>query len=394
MGLADMLIKMELAYGSEESLSFIEELYKFICVEAYAESCDLAKEKGSFSLFDAEKLLESGFMKQMPEEIRQKVREQGLRNVTLLTQAPTGTTGTMVNTSTGIERVKVYDDWIRENPGAKKPDYFVSAMDLAPEGHVKVQAAIQKWVDSSISKTGNTPKEYTIEQTGKLYELLYDLGCKGGTTYRDGSRDTQVLTVKKEEKKEAPVVTRSSEPKARIRSTVLRGTTYRKVTPIGTAYITVNCDGPDPSDIFEVFINVAKVGSDVAADAEGLGRLISLLLRMPSPLTPDQRAQAIISQLSGIGSGRSMGFGRNRVMSLPDAVAQVLQQHIGSTDSDRDASRLPDEDDEEDDDGQLDLGLPSSGSSVKPDICPVCGNVTFVNIEGCKKCFSCGYSEC
>nr|WP_321262116.1 adenosylcobalamin-dependent ribonucleoside-diphosphate reductase [uncultured Sphaerochaeta sp.] len=412
MGLADMLIKMELAYGSEESLTFIEELYKFICVEAYAESCDLAKEKGSFSLFDAEKLLESGFMKQMPEEIRQKVREQGLRNVTLLTQAPTGTTGTMVNTSTGIEpyyfwewertgrmgtnieRVKVYDDWVKDNPGQKKPDYFVSAMDLAPEGHVKVQAAIQKWVDSSISKTGNTPKEYTIEQTGNLYELLYDLGCKGGTTYRDGSRDTQVLTVKKEEKKEAPVVTRSSEPKPRVRSTVLRGTTYRKATPIGTAYITVNCDGPDPSDIFEVFINVAKVGSDVAADAEGLGRLISLLLRMPSPLTPDQRAQAIISQLSGIGSGRSMGFGRNRVMSLPDAVAQVLQQHIGSTDSDRDASRLPDEEDEDEDVGQLDLGLPASGSSVKPDICPICGNVTFVNIEGCKKCFSCGHSEC
>nr|WP_319473450.1 adenosylcobalamin-dependent ribonucleoside-diphosphate reductase [uncultured Sphaerochaeta sp.] len=412
MGLADMLIKMELGYGSDESLTFIEELYKFICVEAYAESCDLAKEKGSFSLFDAEKLLESGFMKQMPEEIRQKVREQGLRNVTLLTQAPTGTTGTMVNTSTGIEpyyfwewertgrmgtnieRVKVYDDWVKDNPGAKKPDYFVSAMDLAPEGHVKVQAAIQKWVDSSISKTGNTPKEYTIEQTGNLYELLYDLGCKGGTTYRDGSRDTQVLTVKKEEKKEAPVVTRSSEPKPRVRSTVLRGTTYRKATPIGTAYITVNCDGPDPSDIFEVFINVAKVGSDVAADAEGLGRLISLLLRMPSPLTPDQRAQAIISQLSGIGSGRSMGFGRNRVMSLPDAVAQVLQQHIGSTDSDRDASRLPDEEDEDEDVGQLDLGLPASGSSVKPDICPICGNVTFVNIEGCKKCFSCGHSEC
>ena len=290
----------------------------------------------------------SGFMLQMPETLREKVRKQGLRNVTLLTQAPTGTTGTMVNTSTGIEpyyfwewertgrmgtnieRVKVYDEWVKDHPGQKKPDYFVSAMDLAPEGHVKVQAAIQKWVDSSISKTGNTPKEYTVEQTGKLYELLYDLGCKGGTTYRDGSRDTQVLTVKKEEPKvEKPVVSRSSEPKPRVRSTVLQGTTYRKATPIGTAYITVNCDGPNPSDIFEVFINVAKVGSDVAADAEGLGRLISLMLRMPSPLTPDQRAQAIIGQLSGIGSGRSMGFGKNRVMSLPDAVAQVCRSTSG-----------------------------------------------------------------
>ena len=364
MGLADMLIKMELGYGSDASLTFIEELYKFICIEAYSESSDLAKEKGSFPLFDAEKLLMSGFMQQMPESLREKVRTQGLRNVTLLTQAPTGTTGTMVNTSTGIEpyyfwewertgrmgtnieRVKVYEEWVKAHPGQKKPEYFVSAMDLAPEGHVKVQAAIQKWVDSSISKTGNTPKEYTVEQTGKLYELLYDLGCKGGTTYRDGSRDTQVLTEKKEEPNvEKPVVSRSSEPKPRVRSTVLRGTTYRKATPIGTAYITVNCDGPDPSDIFEVFINVAKVGSDVAADAEGLGRLISLMLRMPSPLTPEPRAQAIIGQLSGIGSGRSMGFGKNRLMSLSDAVAQVLQEHIGSSDPQREASRLPDEED-------------------------------------------------
>lgn len=413
MGLADMLIKMELAYGSEESLAFIDELFKFICVEAYTESADLAKEKGSFPRFDAEKLLQSGFMEQMPKSVREDVRKKGLRNVTLITQAPTGTTGTMVNTSTGIEpyyfwewertgrmgsnieRVKVYDDWVKENPGKEKPHYFVSAMDLAPEGHVKVQAAIQKWVDSSISKTGNTPREYTVEQTAKLYELLYDLGCKGGTTYRDGSRDTQVLTAKqekKEEKREEPLA--FAEPKPRVRSTVLRGTTYRKATPIGTAYITVNCDGPNPADLFEVFINVAKVGSDVAADAEGLGRLISLILRMPSALSPEQRAQAIIAQLIGIGSGRSMGFGKNRVMSLPDAVAQVLQQHIGTPISEAHGSNLPDEEDEIEEAGQLDLGLAPSVNSVKPDICPVCGNVTFVNIEGCKKCFSCGYSEC
>jgi ribonucleoside-diphosphate reductase alpha chain len=416
MGLADMLIKMELAYGSEESLVFIEELYKFICEEAYVESADLAKEKGSFSFFDADKLLQSGFMQQMPEKIRKEVKKKGLRNVTLLTQAPTGTTGTMVNTSTGIEpyyfwewertgrmgsnieRVQVYDEWVKAHPGEKRPDYFVSAMDLAPEGHVKVQAAIQKWVDSSISKTGNTPKEYTVEQTAKLYELLYDLGCKGGTTYRDGSRDTQVLTARKEEQEKPAEIVSSkmfSEPKPRVRSTVLNGTTYRKATPIGTAYITVNCDGPNPADLFEVFINVAKVGSDVAADAEGIGRLISLILRMPSPLTPEQRAQAIIAQLAGIGSGRSMGFGRNRVMSLADAVAQVLQQHLGTTGNlNTHVSNLPDEEDEPVDAGQLDLGLPASVTSVKPDICPICGNVTFVNIEGCKKCFSCGHSEC
>ncbi len=419
MGLADMLIKKELAYGSDESIKFIDELYKFICVQAYAESSDLAVEKGSFSKFDAEKLLQSGFMMQMPEQLREDVRKKGLRNVTLLTQAPTGTTGTMVGTSTGIEpyyfwewervgrmgsnieRVAVYDQWVKAHPGQPRPAYFVSAMDLPPEGHVKVQAAIQRWVDSSISKTGNTPADYTVEQTAKLYELLYDLGCKGGTTYRDGSRDTQVLKAKDDKKEEkAPEVPKKTlvEPKARLRSTVLRGTTYRKATPIGTAYITVNSDGDTYEDPFEMFINVAKVGSDVAADAEGLGRLISLILRMPSPLTPKQRAQAIVAQLKGIGSGRPMGFGKNRVMSLPDAVAQVLEEHIGTaSDAQVSAARLPDEDDEDADAsaGQLDLGLAAvSGNGITPDVCPVCGNVTFLNIEGCKKCISCGHSEC
>jgi ribonucleoside-diphosphate reductase alpha chain len=412
MGLADMLIKMELAYGSEKSLTFIDELYKFISVEAYTASALIAEEKGSFSLFDAKKFLNSGFMLEMPEEVRSLIREKGIRNVTLLTQAPTGTTGTMVGTSTGIEpyyfwewervgrmgsnieRVAVYDQWVQQNPGKEKPDYFVTAMDLAPEGHVHVQAAIQRWVDSSISKTGNTPNEYTVEQTGKLYELLYDLGCKGGTTYRDGSRDSQVLIAKKETDEDETLFV-PEEPKARVRSTVLHGTTYRKATPIGTAYITVNSDGGPYGEPFEVFINVAKVGSDVSADAEGLGRLISLILRSPSPLTPRQRAQTVIAQLRGIGSGRPMGFGKNRVMSLPDAVAQVLEEHLGIEANGVEYPQLPDEEDDEVLLKQPDLEiLPEVKSTVSADMCPVCGNVTFMLIEGCKKCFSCGHSEC
>jgi ribonucleoside-diphosphate reductase alpha chain len=413
MGLAEMLIRLKIAYGSPESISFIEELYKFICVESYKASADIAEQKGSFPMFDAEKFLESGFVKTLPEDVRERIRNKGIRNVTLLTQAPTGTTGTMVGTSTGIEpyffwewervgrmgkhteRVDVYADWMEKHPGENLPDYFVTAMDLSPEGHVRVQAAIQKWVDSSISKTCNAPNGYTIQQTTELYQMLYDLGCKGGTIYRDGSRDSQVLNLKKEEAEpeQKPAV---PQIKPRVRPTILRGTTYRKSTPIGTAYITINADGDHFEDPFEVFINVAKVGSDVAADAEGIGRLISLVLRMASPLTPRQRAEAVIAQLRSIGSGRQTGFGKNRIMSLPDAIAQTIEEHIGSSDGKHEYPQLPDEEDEQQQ-MQLGLDLSSGGSdsaSKQADICPVCGNATFLNIEGCKKCFSCGHSEC
>src|SRR5262252_7938720 len=216
MGLAEMLIRLGIRYGSEESVQFIDRLYRFISTEAYHASAEIASEKGPFPLFDTEKFLESGYMKGMPEDVRQAISEKGARNVTLLTQAPNGTIGTMVGTSTGIEpfyswsyyrtsrlgkheeRVGVVEEWQQMHPDEPLPSYFVTAMDLAPEEHVKVQAVIQRWVDSSISKTCNLPNSYTVEETRRIYELLYRLGCKGGTIYRDGSRDTQVLSLKDE----------------------------------------------------------------------------------------------------------------------------------------------------------------------------------------------------
>jgi ribonucleoside-diphosphate reductase alpha chain len=283
------------------------------------------------------------------------------------------------------ERVVVYDEWLTEHPDKPLPDYFVTAMDLAPEDHVRVQAAIQRWIDSSISKTCNTPNSYTVEQTRELYELMYELGCKGGTIYRDGSRDVQVLNLQEEEKEKKPVLSKVEGPspvKWRARPATLHGNTYRKNTPIGTAYITINANGGGNKEPFEVFINVGKVGSDVAADAEGLGRLISLILRMPSPLSPTERVQDIVAQLRGIGSGRAQGFGKNRVMSLPDAVAQALAEHVGFSPT-GDLPGLPDEDES----AQLRLTL-------KGDLCPSCGSATLLHIEGCKKCHECGYSEC
>ncbi|MBR6235240.1 MAG: hypothetical protein IKR01_05270, partial [Spirochaetales bacterium] len=247
--------------------------------------------------------------------------------------------------------------------------------------------------------------------------------------YRDGSRDTQVLKAKDDSKKNEEAEKKAAESaaeidalkaenaelkeriaaiektektlKARSRSNVMRGTTYKKSTPIGTAYITVNSDNDSYENPFEVFINVAKVGTSVAADAEGLARLISLILRMPSPYSPKQRAQAIINQLKGIGSGQSTGFGKNRVMSLADAVAQVLEEHIGTqSESTIESTKLTDEGEEEEK-SQPELITSEYVTTKAPlangitrDICPVCGNATFVKIEGCQKCLSCGYSKC
>lgn len=210
MGLADLLVQLGVKYGSEDSVHLIDRIYKFIAVEAYMASVDLAKTKGSFPKFDAEKFLESGFMKEMPDFVRNAIREHGIRNVCLLTQAPTGTTGTMVGTSTGMEpfynwqysRTSRLGFHIETVPVIEElgldinnlPDYCVTAQDLSPDEHLNVQAGIQRWVDSSISKTTNCPSDYTVEQVDELYRKAHDMGCKGITIYRDGSRDQQVLS--------------------------------------------------------------------------------------------------------------------------------------------------------------------------------------------------------
>ena len=209
MGLGELLIKMHLRYGSKDSLIFIDELFKTMAFESYQASINLAKLKGEFKYFDTESYLRSGYMKAMPEEIREQVKKHGIRNVCLLTVAPTGTTGTMMGTSTGIEpyfnwqytrtsrlgteieTVSVIDDLKLDITDL--PEYCVTAMDMIPEQHVAVQAAIQRWVDSAISKTTNCPSDFSIEDTDKLYRLAYELGCKGITIYRDNSRDEQVL---------------------------------------------------------------------------------------------------------------------------------------------------------------------------------------------------------
>ena len=209
LGLGELLIKLRLRYGSQESLEFIDRLYKTITVEMYKESSRLAQEKGTFPKFIAEKFIESEFIKTLPDDVIAMIKENGIRNVTLTTQAPTGTVGSMLGTSTGIEPYYAFKFYRQSRLGFHEvfiplaesykhnghlPDFFASAMELAPLEHIKVQAAVQKWTDSSISKTANAPADFTIEQTAELYEQAYELGCKGVTIYRDASRTEQVLS--------------------------------------------------------------------------------------------------------------------------------------------------------------------------------------------------------
>lgn len=442
MGLAELMIKCRVRYGSDESVEFINKLYGRITTVAYRTSSYLAAEKGAFPKFDAEKFLESGFMQTMPDEVRALVAENGIRNVTLLTQAPTGTTGTLVNTSTGIEpffswvyyrksrlglheeKMPIVQQWFEQHPDAAElPDYFVTAMELSPIEHVKVQGAIQRWVDSSISKTSNLPRNYTVEQVSELYQYMYVLGCKGGTVYRDGSRDEQILMLKGDERAESEMAavkgkkTETAKPASadekieqvatphRVypRPPVLDGSTVSFKTPFGTAYITMNSD--DQDNPFEVFITVGKAGSDVQADAEAMGRMISLQLRTTAPHNRREMLKLIIDQLQNIGGARPVGFGPQRVLSLPDAVARALQMHYFNQDTPHQ------------------LGLPMNGGNGVPatkpenlavksveaeppieirpdgtiagaDMCPECGTVSLVRAEGCRRCLTCDYTEC
>ena len=231
MGLHDLLIYCETEYGSAKGNELVDKVFETIATTAYRTSVDLAKEKGSFPFLvgetdeDTKRLrksfTETGYMKKMPEDIRESILEYGIRNSHLLTVAPTGTTGTMVGVSTGLEpyfsfsyfrsgrlgkfievNADIVQEYLDKHPEADAenlPHWFVSAMELAPEAHADVQCVIQRWVDSSISKTVNAPKGYSVEQVQKVYERLYRGGAKGGTVYVDGSRDSQVLTLKAEE---------------------------------------------------------------------------------------------------------------------------------------------------------------------------------------------------
>ena len=299
---------------------------------------------------------------------------------------------------------------------------FVVSGDITAEEHVRMQAALQAFVDNSLSKTVNFPENATEQDVATAYLLAWELGCKGITVYVTGSREKVVLetnaTAEKKEssspsgsvaavasslqgeaaqKKPELAPTFSADPK-KPRPRALKGRTFSVETPVGKAFITINENGGDQP--FEAFINTAKAGSETAAVSEAIGRLISYILRMASPTKQTDRMREIVRQLAGIGGGRSLGMGPNRVRSLPDGIGQVLDLYLRDK-----AGVLPVVEEKTNGNTHASAGG-GTGHKIEEeaesafqkmkigDLCPECGEAAVVNEEGCRKCYACGFSEC
>jgi ribonucleoside-diphosphate reductase alpha chain len=266
-------------------------------------------------------------------------------------------------------------------------EVFVVSQDITAEEHVRMQASLQAFVDNSLSKTCNFPSDATEENVAQAYKLAWQLGCKGLTVYVTGSRQKVVLETR--ETAISKEIEQGGKPQVQLwleskkpRPQRLDGCTYQISTPLGKAFVTVNENGAGAGQPFEVFITSAKAGSETAAISEAIGRLISYLLRVASPVPPRDRMAEVVRQLAGIGGGRPTGFGPNRVLSLPDGLARALAAYLEETPEIIQGAMFPSQ--------ALQNQLPLKVG----DLCPDCGAAAVVREEGCSKCYSCGFSEC
>jgi len=346
MGWADLLIKMEIKYDSAKAIKLAEKIAFFLRKNAEAESEKLAELRGSFP------------------NIEQSVfKGKRMRNATVLTIAPTGTISRIAGCSSSIEPVfafeftskiidgelkdvhPLYAEWKAKNPDEPLPPYFRTAHDITPEWHVKMQAAFQNHVDNSVSKTINFPNSATKEDVKHAYLLAHELNTKGITIYRDGSRTEQVLNLPTEQ----------LHPKERPNS--IPSVTDKIKTGFGNLYVTISYFNQKP---FEVFTSIGKSGYSTMADAEALGRLISLALR--SGVEPKD----VISQLKGIGGSEPIFTEGGLVQSIPDAIAKVMERHIGKT--------------------------KTNAKDFFTVMCKVCG--ASLPDEKCPTCPNCGWNRC
>lgn len=446
-GWADMLVKLGIAYDSEEAMDLAEKIMREIRLSAEKESKKLARERGPFPLWAV-----SRYAKEPPR-----------RNSTVTTIAPTGTISIIAGSSSGIEPLFavayqhiVSDKHIDRRLSFINPDFeeiaksrgfatqelmdkvsrqgmvrniseipedirelFGTAHEIDPEWHVRVQAVFQKHTENAVSKTINLRHDALVDDVKKAYLMAWESDCKGITVFRDGSKSEQVLNlgIKKDGiNQEAP----SNGDSLKERPFKVAGSSYKLQTPVGTAFVTINQD--ENGDPLEIFINVGKAGSDVAAMAEALGRTISTALRLRGHLTSKERAYEIAKQLSGIGGRRWVGFGPNKIRSLPDAISAALSYHYGfkingngngnhileetngfskatsnvagavmaaNGSAPADQPALAGSDDPTTASAAFDEALEAPG-----DICPSCGTSALVYEEGCSKCHACGHSEC
>lgn len=409
-GLADALLMVGLRYGSDEAVEKTEEWMKLIARASYKASINLAKEKGAFSLFDPEKLIASGNMKQMDDDIKQAVRKFGIRNALLTSIAPTGTISLYAgNVSSGIEPVFAYSYTrkVLQNDGshieeevvdyavqmwrdkfgdAQLPDYFVSAQNLTPSDHVKMQAAAQKWVDSSISKTINCPEDISFDDFKEVYMQAYDTGCKGCTTYRPNEVTGSVLSVASEEKSKSEKeidgeVIYMSEPLERPNT--LDGNTYKLRWPDSehAIYVTINdIIVNDQRRPFEVFINSKNM--EHFAWTVGLTRMISAVFRRGGDVS------FVVDELKAVFDPRGGAWVNGKyIPSILAAIGGVLEEHMVKIgfiiNSDEMLSHQKD-----------DLSKVEKLKSLKQKSCTSCGQFDLQMIEGCMTCRSCGYSKC
>jgi len=275
-------------------------------------------------------------------------------------------------------------------------DTFVVSQDITAKQHVRMQAGLQAFVDNSLSKTCNFPPDATQEDVAEAYTLGWKLGCKGLTVYVTGSRKkvvletndtaesvTDELNISENNNSESYIKQQTEQilfPESKkSRPIRLHGATYQVDTPMGKSFITINENGSN--EPFEAFVSTAKAGSETSAISEAIGRLISYVLRISSPIVPQDRLEELVRQLDGIGGGRSLGFGPNRVRSLPDGVARALRGYLDDK-IDSDINDYSTNEDEEQ------LTFQFGG------LCTECGEAAVVNEEGCRKCYACSYSEC
>ncbi len=417
-GLADALLMLGLRYGSDEAARQTEDWLHAIARAAYLASVQLAKEKGAFPLFDADAFLASGAMAQMDEDVRAAIREHGIRNALLTSIAPTGTISLYAgNVSSGIEPVFAYaynrkvlqkdgtrteeevvdyavQMWREKFGDRDLPEYFVNAQTLAPLEHVKMQAAAQKWVDSSISKTINCPEDITFEAFKDVYMEAYETGCKGCTTYRPNEVTGSVLSVSEEKASDAPEVVTSSDEEPQQphgdviymsepldRPKALEGATYKLKWPDSehAIYLTIN-------DIivgghrrpFEVFINSKNM--EHFAWTVALTRMISAVFRRGGDVS------FVVEELKAVFDPRGGAWVQGKyIPSILAAIGGVIEQHfiaIGFLEGEG-------------------MGLKSDPQAQVVNLdaprgkaCPSCGQYDMRMIEGCMTCGSCGHSKC